>query len=180
MHPLIESYVVSLMQTSFAPPTDSLYKFIAIGGMLLTAFCLLYPLYRSDQISISRIEHKRDSDLSEIQRGGKLVPYPPEAGISSAGIPSHRDDFIMQPAADFSKNAAAKDEEIINEAFKENVTEVELSRYAAEAGLCDIGSKVGAFLTAAGFLLWYFKVQRYLDYSLKQDARDKGYKGLLG
>jgi hypothetical protein len=182
---------MSVLDT-LTPPTDNLYKFIAIAGFILLLFCIVYPHVLSQQIQDVLSLDKLDDVSTSAQM--QLVGDKLEALLN-------RHYQIMESLSDSSKtnspayiatltqeNESLKKmsdklsdlNDAIEEEGKDRQDAIEAKRQAALdeinylLSFCQWMRFVGLFLMLLGFSLWYVKVQRFQDFVLERDARKAG------
>ena len=165
------------------PPTDNLYKFLAIFGVLIVAFSIYVPLLR--YIDLNRLSVRSDAIygpmadplrvlakeataelecviyqdyLRDRQKPPMLNPCPTVSGAKSKGD-------IARPEVARLKAQVAPIEVERKSVWQEYV----LFLYIGIAGFV-----VGVLMCIAGFWLWYDRLQRYLDAAVKADALSSG------
>jgi hypothetical protein len=135
------------------PPTDSLYKFLALAGLVMIMFSISYPVSKTIELQLQEIDVQAERklilfDLSELSREVK------EKNIQ---------DLCSNP-----ENPEIR-------SFKERLAVIERKRidvealmdklkvqrrwvvYYVSAALC--GSTLGLVLSCIGFIFWYKRVQ---------------------
>jgi hypothetical protein len=154
-------------------PTDNLYKFITLGGLILTTFCLwlfnsaltgryeaLTLLERANlQVDQStRIMHDAQVNLAKADENAKQ----PETQQIPATRKANEDDIARLKTE--LQDALKKNAEILGE---NSIQVGQLHRQNELLSLMTIvasaGAAVGVILTMVGFGLWYRKHQRYQD-----------------
>lgn len=141
------------------PPTDNLYKFIAISGLLIFLASFVFPqiLGREYVTKVAEVE------------GGLRVLENESAYITR--LRSQSDDQnqkaednseIKQREARFDKVAEVRKKHEISKALSAEVRRWKLF------GI--IGMSLGIVLMAGGFYLWYSRLQKYQDKLLKREA----------
>lgn len=123
-------------------PTDNLYKFIALSGLVLIFYSSFYirPLIWEVEIEVARlateievIEMAEDVEAPEAK---KLVTL----------------------------------EKLKNMKVKNAVTKQKHEKYKSLHNENKLLVFIGLLLTCLGFYLWYYRVQRPIDQKLKNDA----------
>ncbi len=143
-------------------PTDNLYKFIAIAGLLVfvTGSILFYQtsnslldIYQQEYFNELEIETlTQEVNSTREQLNGVLD----EVLVSSEQV---KLEYIV-----LFKGGVIKYENRIKE-VQENfiITKTKLSKVTEGRFLAQSLLWVGFLLTVVGFTLWYFKLQKYLD-----------------
>jgi TPP-dependent 2-oxoacid decarboxylase len=177
-------------------PTDSLYKFMAISGLLILALSIILPSYFSKAFQFQLFELRKKHDLTqlEIQNGkGNLRNKAPNIGgiyndfYSANAHLSQRDFFIalgewLKDNSDKFSTDEVKmlDNHIsdmenftfsVDKLLVENECELKkveyLSKYLFAIYLTQRTSFVaGLILCVTGFYFWYTKIQVLLDASI--------------
>jgi hypothetical protein len=131
----------------FIPPTDNLYKFIALSGLLLALGAPVY--WTAYQITLDeREESYIHAHLDAL--GAHVEPYDPMGALNGTLVPT------PTPSLDVKAQAEVKQRELYR-------ASVGLGRYArfrvAVNIIAAIAWIVGVLLTLSGFRLWYRRVQ---------------------
>ncbi|MFZ2937224.1 MAG: hypothetical protein WA066_00775 [Candidatus Omnitrophota bacterium] len=156
-------------------PTDNLYKFIAIFGLIILGFSIAFPLKVSNELSL------------------KIMEYSGRVKILDQEIELLRDDVnVLEPEVlqkkRFSKNGKEKyhtlhqeqKRRLRNIMFKKQ--EIDNQREVIEYlnknfKLYKIIAKMGMFwstgLMILGFGSWYWRLQIYQDKIVKKEAEKK-------
>jgi len=177
------------------PPTDNLYKFQAIAGLIVTLLSFTIPqilIFELDtQIlklnsEIVVLEEDRlafmESDMKTIMGIGEEIELlQHEVGVAEAkgkgaaikGLVKQSEKLRIASEADLLRHR------VDVKLFRHRIAEAK-GKLAGIQGLAEqkeklrwffiIGSGIGAFLMFTGFQLWYVKVQKYQDRILKNDA----------
>jgi len=163
-------------------PTDNLYKFLAIFGLIVTMFSVYVPLQH--YIEYGRVTSRfflATLPLGEreiaISRAGAIEAICTAAKAHSPSEPAPSDgktDEFCKGVPIASAAASAAKEGI--DKLREQVRPLEAQRdlvwqeFAIYLQFGIGGVVLGIAMTIAGFVLWYFKLQRYLDAAVKADA----------
>ena len=160
------------------PPTDNLYKFIAIFGLVVGAFSVYVPLLR--YVEFNRLSQKTSALYRPMVQHLIAIDDMAAAELECA---------IFQRAAD--KQKTPKPDRCINvdelkakggaaraelERLKTQVAPMEVERdsqwqeYVLFLYVGILGLVVGIAMCLGGFWLWYTRLQCYLDASVKLDA----------
>ena len=141
------------------PPTDNLYKFIAIAGMVLlitsivvinvNSHDLILKILNTDK-TILVLEEKLDQleeVMSLLQTSGSLE----EIKIAK--------DTFSRYLVEFAEiGAEIEIDKFLSKEFKRNFVYLKVLLY------------IGSIFAVLGFLLWYLKLQRFLDLTVKRDS----------
>ncbi len=147
-------------------PSDNLYKFICIGGLILSISSFLSIIYQNQQYA---------NRMFDISYETKLIKEKKDHLINDLNsFEKHVDKMPVSTAQERLKE------------FKENMRQNELELIKVENSLerLDYFAKdqdsqnkflkrmfnLGAFCMMIGFILWYTKLQRYLDLIVKRQA----------
>lgn len=156
------------------PPTDSLYKFLAVFGLVLLGFGLWLPLQRYDAAAE---QSARAED--------EWVPLYPKVGqhfrLALLGFDCSRspDDKTPLPAkcselpeleAKWAAVSTDYSSALAEATASTRRTEFLVAQYKQYAWIGGGIGAVGAFLSALGFTLWYTRIQRFQDATLRSEA----------
>ena len=139
------------------PPTDSLYKFMAVSGLLILGFFVIWP------------------ELRLYELGQQTVQVVGEVNIL------HREvDHLQEDMVRLGKNKSVP--EILIE--KRRLLEIKLEQIGTKGELLELattdmrrmirvlymGVVFGLILSFLGFILWYRKVQMWQDIAIRREA----------
>jgi hypothetical protein len=160
------------------PPTDNLYKFLAIFGLLLFGFSVYVPLQRLDEYSrevakwnaawgplIVRARSADDDARAEL-----------ECAIAKRRGPAIRKETLEYCREVESKSAqsklAAKNLAIAMEELSggKEMLEYLKRQFALYSSIGIAGAIIGAMLIFLGFYLWYVRTQRPLDMAIRSSS----------
>ena len=152
------------MIEQFRPPTDSLYKFIAITGVALTLFVgwslvqtevQTYKLRREMNASVQSLVRAESSKFAE---GFMTLADDVESGTVSPGVEvGKRIDTIMESKPD---NFDELEESAMKAAWDLGIHQRETN---PERTLQLFAAVVGTIIAISGFVLWWRRVQKPLD-----------------
>jgi hypothetical protein len=145
-----------------SPPTDNVYKFASIAGLLLLAIGLVLPSFIEQDRVENTFKLVKEAQERRIDYIFKLVEV------------VQKDKFIdseeklkkeMTRIDDSLREMMAKDGHLLN-------AEIDRRNRITEKRLADLlyVRTIGALLMAVGFVLWYFRVQRHQDRILKAEV----------
>jgi hypothetical protein len=145
------------------PPTDNLYKFIAISGLLIILASFVFPqiLYKDYAMKFAEIE----GDLRVLER---------QMDTLNSIKDTESDDPRQKKEDDIEKNRIEIEfEKGLAEAFRKREIRVALSNYAHRWQIFGyIGMSFGLVMMSSGFYLWYSRLQKYEDKLMKCKASD--------
>ncbi len=161
-------------------PTDNLYKFIAMSGLITLIISFLYPLYFEHEFVLKVLQNTTEATKARVEldhltedlnslirelasldkdfKRGKLKEYV---------IRVEQMAITEKEVKEKGRQIAIKNAEIQGKAeaidYLKASTEM-IKNYS-------IGFKIiGLSLAVFGFYLWYVKLQRYQDKQVKKDA----------
>ena len=159
----------------FTPPTDSLYKFIAIFGLIILGWGVVFPWQQSYDYKLKTVELKSIIDKSRnnaelLKEKYQLLVVErkrieqdkndPEAALKKAAIDTKKQQLYIE----LLESQHPVDEKIATIA----VLEEALFIYKF-LGFFSIF--FGLLLTISGFCFWYAKVQKHIDCEMvKKDS----------
>lgn len=131
-------------------PTDNLYKFMAIFGIVLMIFAFVFPFRGIDDLSNELHEAELEARIHEAQ----------EQRFFASGKERSEEEEI--------------DKIIFMLKYKSNLEKLreKSNRFEQNKWIFKISYGAGSFVASWGFLLWYWKVQRHLDRILYNQASD--------
>lgn len=136
-------------------PTDNLYKFLALSGLLILAISLFYPQHKKTELLLKRndisveerkLQHKIDAlskRLAKLDKNG--------ISLSEADVEKIRGQFEL---------LSDRKDEIEGKKAAQKILEDELAYYS-DFKFYGIG--IGLFIAILGFICWYIFVQRPND-----------------
>ncbi len=183
------------MFTLPTPPTDNLYKFISIFGLIISIASFIYVETKSIEIANetynanklkfeTQVEKQKiESFRNEIEKN--ILDYYSVANIKAKPIINDSiivwtktltgDENLVSQSSNISKQFVEYELKKAEFAKKENeydtiekVNELNISEQEKLFEWLDILLPIGILLTFVGFLLWYFKSQKLQDYILQE------------
>ena len=142
------------------PPTDNLYKFISIFGLLIFLASFIFPQILSREYSLKYAEVEGEIRVLENER-----EYIDNLKSDSEEPNQKKEDdpAIKQREAEFDKGLAeARKNHELSKALGVEARRWQWFGY--------IGMLLGVALMAGGFYLWYSRVQKYEDKLMKYKA----------
>jgi len=140
-------------------PTDNLYKFLALSGLAIAIFVLVFPMIRISEIRLKLVEVKTQSkvlavEIEELKEDTDR--WAKKTSLSPEGTASLRKRLI---------ELRIKGVEIRGrfEQIKSLNRDLDYSMI-----LIWVGLPLGMLISFLGFLLWYFRVQKPNDLLLRK------------
>jgi hypothetical protein len=163
----------------FSPPTDNLYKFLAISGLIIVMFSSYYPFQKFHELSLLLIEVQADFEIAELQghySKNKLsllehqldnlrkkldtMEEGPNKEVVFEKLQGVYDDFykVALESGKSSLNAlkGSKKSKLLHE---DNKLYYDMFLY---------GWLFGSIFAVSGFLLWYTRLHRPTDNQMLQ------------
>ena len=140
-------------------PTDNLYKFLALGGLVLLVASFAFPLIRISDIQVKLIEARRDGELLKVETASfekELDRVGQRPKVSSADAAWYRTRLLD-----------LRIKEIQWSSRQEQIDQLTKELLFAQSFL-GLGCGIGTVLSAVGFALWYRRVQKPNDLLLKR------------
>lgn len=143
-------------------PTDNLYKFIAIFGLIIFVLAVIYPRKALNELYLHSLELYGQVKILELQSVNL------ENKLNELGLPT--DKGTLEQKEEFKKeafNLKLKSQELKNANAKNDYL---LKQYQSYLKYSYLGMTSGILLMFLGFILWYFKLQLYQDIIIKKEA----------
>ena len=146
-------------------PTDNLYKFLAISGLVIAMFSVYYLFQKSHELQFLIVEQKAELELQKYQMGRYDEKFKLQEEQLSTEETSEKKRSVLDNI----------DKDLIEYAKVQTNSELNLAKikilhheyiYYKVTGI--IGFIFGLFLIVFGFVLWYKKIQKPLDYQSAQ------------
>lgn len=161
------------------PPTDNLYKFLAIFGLLVTTFSIYVPLLR--YIEFNRLSLRTDAVYSPMLDPLRVLDDEAKAEAECAIYQAYVRDKQRPSMADpcpkvADARAKGVPARIAVERLQAQVAPLEIERksvwqeYVLFLYIGIGGVVFGVLMCVSGFWLWYVRLQRYLDAAVKAEA----------
>jgi hypothetical protein len=148
-------------------PTDNLYKFLAIGGLVVFIFSIVYPTGKLLELEFQLADFKAGREKINIERNflnKEIEILEKKESVGSNEIKVIRDKLLQQELKEADFNAQA---EKIQVSFK---------WIQDFQWLAIIGSLLGVILEAIGFTAWYLRVQHPQDQLLEKQLAESNKK----
>lgn len=147
-------------------PTDNLYKFMAISGLVILIISLIFPFYFKKKFTFRIYEIRKNHNINMIKKEGI------ERKVSKLedGLKQVRSQADLDEISESSEQIVSEQNQL---SFILEDTDCELKKieYLSDSvkflnGFSVIGTLSGLVLTSFGFYLWYIKLQSFLDKAL--------------
>jgi hypothetical protein len=152
---------------TLTPPTDNFYKFLAISGLVVTIFCVVYPtsfLTANNSIitTLSTDLRKLEVDYEYLERSTAV-----QASQTQTAVDDIRNQPQVQQKFQEIEHRIIQVDELIDQETRKlkNLDTIRQVLY--------IFSLISSFVTGASFYLWYSRVQKHQDKLLEMDVASK-------
>ena len=165
-------------------PTDNLYKFMAIFGMLLIILpFLVFPTIQNYKYRIIDLTTKaalKDNELKELEKIVKQVEDKTSQLNKEEHIKNYENEFDVNKSREvnevektvkdvFKKIEIGEIESInLNNELKKVVAD--FNYFAILIYIIKVFPIIGFIISIIGFYLWYNKNQKYLDIIIKKES----------
>jgi len=142
-------------------PTDNLYKFMAIAGVSIALFSIYLMFTRAEQGTARVDQLERESTVlfeEEHQVEIAWEKLKDKTGPRAKSLEDARNEIKKRKARNYEEVQATMRFGKLNLLL---VKDLQVAHY------------VGVVLAVVGFFLWYFKVQRFMDKAIREEARLK-------
>jgi hypothetical protein len=141
-------------------PTDNLYKFMALSGLLILILSISYPTYHTLELEKQRMMISGEIEIlkSETDLLERIVFERTKRQYKLT------DPEFLQVVQ--LKKVLAK---IKAQGMQLDLLESQIKRYE---WFCWVGFFIGLLLSVSGFSLWYIRVQRFQDKILKRQVTE--------
>ncbi len=163
----------------FQPPTDNLYKFLAIFGLLVAGFSIYIPLQR--YVEFNRLSNRASAVYGDML--GQIIALDDEAKAHAectvieaqkreAGKPYKFDSCDPTGAPKAKANLARNEVRRLKAKAQPLDTERTSTwqEYVPFLYLGIIGGTLGIAMCIGGFYLWYIRLQKHLDAAVRAEA----------
>jgi len=149
------------------PPSDNLYKFVALVGVLLIVICQLYPVNREQELAIRLIQVNGEVNQYNIAVGHLNEDAAATNAVLKNFFAGNKDETMARFQ---TKN---RDIQLQLSSLEEKKAEIaELDRQLTKWRVIGmLGTIVGVVLAIVGFVLWYRRVQHPQDIILGRQAK---------
>ncbi len=158
-------------------PTDNLYKFMSLSGIVIIIFSIYFCEIKVREVSQNNIEFLKKQD----NLNNKIARFNDKLGTISVLFETYQKDNIQKKDTSiFLSNLETRISSLSNLRDGINTDYISQKAYHQRLNLLQEESKIityfsylfialGFVLTSTGFLLWYKKVQKPLDKILAND-----------
>ena len=154
-------------------PTDNLYKFLALSGLAIVTFSIVFPMIRDSELNLMMLETDKNMKVANIEK--ELFDKRIDKFLNS-DLGSNLDELKMREEELEIWRNLLKDQQIYTVDLEYEVRKFEELHKELKfiQLLMKFGFGVGLIITFLGFLLWYVRVQKPNDLLLrKQIETDK-------
>ncbi len=179
------------MLNFLTPPTDNLYKFIAIAGLLFIFASIFYPTFLNIQINERILESEKDIEIATIERTKleresnvierktndiqkKVEGFKQNSSnVSAKQLEADMKDLeqLQKQSKEVTDVATELQKRNIEIEYKNKITKFYNNYLESALNAAKVGMTIGLILTFLGFTLWFFKVQKHQDLALKEEAK---------
>lgn len=138
-------------------PTDSLYKFCALAGLIVTTLSIVLPNIALHNLTLELI--KTNGEIKVLEAESQHFK---DAGNKDSLSPEEKTNLLEK-----SKELEIKLIQLKSKNDAENFLNEQTQHWRS---IAFFGAFLGVILIATGFILWYRKVQKYQDIILKNEA----------
>ncbi|MBM4273084.1 MAG: hypothetical protein FJ134_01275 [Deltaproteobacteria bacterium] len=145
------------------PPTDNLYKFLALSGLVLVIFSIVFPLSRISDINLKLLEFEMQSDVLEVEL--KYLEQDTAEWVEKENPTPEEQEMLRKRTLELRikhtelKGRIRQINGLINE-VKENWK------------ILKVGGTVGMAFSFIGFGLWLFRIQLPSDLLLQKQVKN--------
>ena len=140
------------------PPTDNLYKFIAISGVVILILSVGFPFSKATNLSIKEAEIT--GDYIRLIEESKFGDAPGALFTGDTKKTKEHIDFLNKQTKESNRHLRGiEQKERIVKILKQEI------RFYTWVGI--VGGTLGLAVSLFGFFLWYSRVQKYEDIILK-------------
>lgn len=170
-------------------PTDNMYKFIALFGLVIFIASIVFPLPKSQDIELMNIEIEKGWKLLDCAKASSDFKYTQQLQdikqmdglrVKNEKAPSKDTEQLWLKQAKCSLNELRISVDETEKSLKDSIELIAgrkklivlLKQLLIYKKLCYIGGILGPILMLIGFILWYYKVQKYEDIILRKKAKE--------
>jgi hypothetical protein len=142
-------------------PTDNLYKFLALSGLAIAIFSLVFPIIRISEIRMKLIEVKTQSNVLDVEieeLKGDTDRWAKKTSLSPEETASLRKRLIEIRIKSVEIRGRFEQIKSLNRDLDYSMT------------LIWVGLPLGLIISHLGFLLWYFRVQKPNDLQIRKQV----------
>jgi hypothetical protein len=163
------------------PPTDSIYKFLAIAGLVLIIWGISFPESKKYELSIDsvklaarikgdeKLSKKYQNRVTDIDLLVDVLVKDKAYNDKSSQVFKHYLDFQKELHEIITKLSESSTR--IESDTESNAVMVKAVKRLEKVGFWSFW--IGGVFVITGFVAWYIKLQRYLDRNVKEnDTRE--------
>jgi hypothetical protein len=154
-------------------PTTNLYVFLAVLGISLFAFSLVYPMADLKQYRATAAEIDRDVRLLDLDRNtefARIVREIHDHPVASGHAVWSALEELRGADGEFTEKGLELEKRKIDIGYRRRAADAELDEIVSLEPAFKSLSVLGFILTAAGLWGWLVRVQRYQDLQLRNTA----------
>ena len=154
-------------------PTTNLYVFLALLGISLFAFSLVYPMTGLRQYRITAAEIDRDVRLLDLDRNNeftRIVRENHDRPVAGGHVVWSALEELRGADGEFTEKGLELERQKIDIGHRRRAADAELDEILSLEPAFKSLSVLGFVLTAAGLWGWLVRVQRYQDLHLRNTA----------
>ncbi len=168
-------------------PTDNLYKFIAITGLFLITLSVVLPqilldkiLTKHFEVETAHVQLARSMAASEIKSAQaeamiKISQLKIDAYKNNSELDLYKFEELLANQFELISSETDRLSGLAREIDSEKISHDYfidiLNRAKGQIKLYEMMSIAGLFLSVTGFILWYLKLQRHLDFLLEKKIK---------
>jgi hypothetical protein len=153
------------------PPTDNLYKFLALSGLVAMLVALIYPLTMINKLEIESAEVFGDLKLSQAELARLELRVAALRAEDSSGQIEAGHRYLAETQLDeFSDALFDAQKAMILSQTRSHKLDVLFDNTKKWVNLAIILFAVGTVAMTFGFWKWYTKIQRFEDAILERRA----------
>jgi hypothetical protein len=145
-------------------PTDNLYKFMALCGLFLVVFGLVFPSTRIDELNLKAIEINTQAEVLRIEIDD--LEYDTDLWAKKVTLNPEETDLLRKRTREIKIRTA----EITGRMEQHNILRITIEHYWR---VLKVTIWVGFILSLVGFYCWYFLVQRPNDLLLRKQIKEE-------
>lgn len=146
------------------PPTDNLYKFIAISGVVILILSVGFPFSKATNLSVKEVEITGDYII--LLEDSKFGDAPRALFTGDQKKSKEHIDFLNKQTKESKRHLrVVEQKERIAKILKQEI------RFYTWVGI--VGGALGLAISLCGFFLWYSRVQKYEDIILKNRTEEQ-------
>ena len=155
-------------------PTDNLYKFIALSGIVLIILSLVLP-----NVEVTKLENKQEESSLAVPALQKQINdlnlslsiLESDTATTSMNKLSKQDlTKLRERIIELANKTYDARAEFDQNKIKSDSVGSSINKLSQELSFYSYLMNMGFVLMITGFILWYFRLQKYLDLIVKKEA----------